>query len=287
MPQGEGHRLSTDHLRSAPFHPSLRLERPPADHVQSLMRGLRILEYVHAVGEPVAVRTVAEALELNVSTVHHLVNTLVWEGYLVRGADRRLVPGRPGFATSGGDAPPRVRRALGRAAYAADDVAVLGRLDGGEAYIAATETVPGAPTAGRYPAGARDLAHLLAVGRVLLACLPPAERAAALERTRALAAERGEIFDEQAIRADLARIREAGIATLVNDAHGCVAAPVFGPDGRCRESVAIVVSSPRMRRDAERLIAVGKSAGRAMSVALAEEALQMTKRRPRAVTAPP
>jgi IclR family acetate operon transcriptional repressor len=251
------------------------------------MRGLRILEYVHAVGRPVAVRDVAEALELNVSTTHHLVNTLVWEGYLVRASDRRLVPGRPAFGTSGGEASPRIRRALGRAAYAADDVAVLARLDGGEAYIAATENVPGAASAGRYPAGARDLAHLLAVGRVLLAFRPPDEAAAALERTRALARERGEIFDEKAIREDLDRIRAERIATLVNDAHGCVAAPAFGPGGGCREAVAIVVSSPRMRRDGERLIAVGRSAGRAISAALADDSLHMTKPRTRPVAAPP
>jgi DNA-binding IclR family transcriptional regulator len=287
MARGEEHRLPTDNLRKLSTPQRLRLEPPPSDHVQSLMRGLRILEYVHAVGRPVAVRDVAEALELNVSTTHHLVNTLVWEGYLVRAADRRLVPGRPAFATSGGQASPRIRRALGRAAYAADDVAVLARLDGGEAYIAATENVPGAASAGRYPAGARGLAHLLAVGRVLLAFRPPEEAAAALERTRALAGARGEIFDEEAIRADLERIRAERIATLVNDAHGCVAAPVFGPDGECEESVAIVVSSPRMRHDCERLIAVGRSAGRAISAALAEEALHMTKRAPRVVAAPP
>jgi len=40
----------------------------PADHVQALMRGLRILEHVYSAGAPVAVREVAEALELNVST---------------------------------------------------------------------------------------------------------------------------------------------------------------------------------------------------------------------------
>jgi DNA-binding IclR family transcriptional regulator len=69
-----------------------RRERP-ADHVQALMCGLRILECVYHAEGPVAVREVAEDLELNVSTAHHLVNTLVWEGYLVRGADRRLTPG--------------------------------------------------------------------------------------------------------------------------------------------------------------------------------------------------
>ena len=144
---------------------------------------------------------------------------------------------------------------------------MLCRLDGGEAYIAEAAGVPGAASAGHYPAGARDLAHLLATGRVMLALGPEA----ALEHTRALARERREIFDEEAIRADLARIREQRFATLLGDAHGCVAAPVFGPDGGCTASVAIVVAPQRMRRDLDRLVAVGRSAGYALTNALAEE----------------
>ena len=54
-----------------------------------------------------AVREVAEALELNVSTTHHLVNTLVWEGYLARGDDRLLTPsGVQAFSGLGADGGP-------------------------------------------------------------------------------------------------------------------------------------------------------------------------------------
>jgi len=243
----------------------MRPERP-SDHVQALSRGLRVLAHVHQAAAPVAVRDVSEAVGLNVSTVHHLVNTLVWEGYLLRGRDRRLVPGRT-FTPAGAGASPAVSRALGRAAYAADDVAVLCRLEGGEAYIAEAAGVPGAASAGHYPAGARDLAHLLATGRVMLALGPET----ALADTRALARERREIFDEESIRADLARIREQRFATLLGDAHACVAAPVFGPDGTCTASVAIVVAPQRMRRDLDRLVAVGRSAGYALTNALAGE----------------
>ena len=146
------------------------------------------------------------------------------------------------------------------------------RLDGGEAYIAASAGVPGAASAGRYPAGARDLADLLAAGRVLLAWQPPDRAAESLERIRALSRERRELFDEVAIREGLERIREQRFATLVGDAHGCVAAPVFGRDGDCFAAVAIVVGSRRMRRDLERLATLGRAAASAVSSALAEEA---------------
>lgn len=224
-----------------------------------------MLDHVHRARAPVGVRDLSEAVGLNVSTTHHLVNTLVWEGHLMRGRDRRLTPGR-GFAAPDAGASPAVSRALGRAAYAADDVAVLCRLDGGEAYIAGVAGVPGAASLDFYPLGTRDLAHLLATGRVLLALGPPA----ALESARALARDRREIFDEDAIHADFARIRKERYATLLGDAHGCVAAPVFAPDGRCAASVAIVVAPNRMRRDLDRLVAIGRWAGSALTNALAE-----------------
>jgi IclR family pca regulon transcriptional regulator len=245
----------------------------PADHVQALMRGLRILEYVYGAGAPVAVREVAEDLELNVSTAHHLVNTLVWEGYLVRGADRRLAPGcvRP-FGSAGADGSPAVWRALGRAAYAVDDVALLSRLNGGEAYIAANVSVPGAASEGGYPAGARYLAHVVAAGRVLLAWQPRDAAEELLEHTRWLARERREIFDDAAIREDLERIRAQRFATLVADAQGCLAVPVFDSDGSCVAAVAIVVASRRLRRDLERLVTIGCSSAHGVSEALTQEA---------------
>jgi IclR family pca regulon transcriptional regulator len=249
-----------------------RLERP-ADHVQALTRGLRILEHVYRAGVPVAVREVAEALELNVSTAHHLVNTLVWEGYLVRGADRRLTPGRaPAFGRPGAAGPPALWRALGRAAYAADDVALLSRLDGGEACISANVSVPGAPSEGRYPAGTRYLAHLVAAGRVLLAWQDPDAAANSLEHAQRVARERREIFDEAAICEDLERIRAQRFATLVSDGHGCVAVPVFDSEGTCVAAVAIVVASRRVRRDLERLVAVGRSSARGVSEVRMQEA---------------
>lgn len=243
---------------------SVETSRPP-DHVQSLMRGLRILEHVHRAGAPVSVRDVAEALSMNVSTTHHLVNTLVWEGYLLRGRDRRLIPGRgPGSPAAPEDAP-GMRRALGRAAYAVDDVAVLSRLRGGEAYVAASTEVPGATSSGHYATGARDLAHMLAVGRVLLAWQAPDVAAESIEATRRLARERREIFDEQALMDDLAEIRDRRYATLIGHAHACVAAPVVDPADGCVAAVAVVVTPARVRRDLERLVAVTKSTALAIS----------------------
>ena len=69
----------------------------------------------------------------------------------MRGRDRRLIA-RAHVRDRRRGTSPAVSRALGRAAYAADDVAVLCRLDGGEAYIA---EAAGGARAPRAPATTR------------------------------------------------------------------------------------------------------------------------------------
>ena len=114
---------------------------------------------------PVTVRDVAEALGLDLATTYHLVNTLVHEGYVARSPERGLVAGpRLAARTGPGLAPAPVRRALGKAAYAVGDVAVLCSVRDGEAFVTAAEEVPGAPSGGRYLVGSRHLPHLSAAG---------------------------------------------------------------------------------------------------------------------------
>jgi DNA-binding IclR family transcriptional regulator len=113
---------------------------------------------------------------------------------------------------------------------------------------------------------------VVAAGRVLLAWQPPDAAEESLEHTRWLARERREIFDDAAIREDLERIRAQRFATLVADAHGCVAVPVFDSDGSCVAAVAIVVASRRLRRDLERLVTIGCSSAYGVSEVLTQEA---------------
>jgi len=55
-------------------------ESPPGDRIQSLSRGLRILEFVHAAERPVGIKEVAFGVGLQLPTAYHLVNTLLYDG---------------------------------------------------------------------------------------------------------------------------------------------------------------------------------------------------------------
>jgi len=240
---------------------------PPSDRIQALARGLRVLECVHAAGRPISVKEIAAVVGLRLATTYHLVNTLLYDGYLERNGDRLLEPGRlPGRPEPQNTAV--VRRALGRAAYAIDDVAVLARLAGAETRVAATAEVPGATCGGHYPPNAAGLSHLLAVGRVILAHQTRDDAEDAIALTRRVASERDEVFDEAELRDSLAEVAQCGHCTLVGDGDACVAAPIFDGDHAVFGAIAVVVAPRRMHRAHDHLVAVTTTAAREITAAL-------------------
>jgi DNA-binding IclR family transcriptional regulator len=225
-----------------------------------------VLEFVHAAPAPVSVKAIAAGVGLKLGTTYHLVNTLLADGYLVRNPDRSIGPGRvPGTiapSPAPQDASMAVRRALGRAAYAVDDVAVLTRLDGPETRVTATAEVPGAQNAGHYPVDAHALSHLLAAGRVIIAHQEPETTEAVIERTRRAAQAAGELLDEGELRDDLAAATERHWCALVGDGDACVSAPVLDERGHAVAAVAIVVRPRRLHAERARLAAIAIAAAR-------------------------
>ena len=223
----------------------------PTDLIQSLQRGLRVLDFVAEAGEPVAPKQIAAGLGLALGTTYHLINTLLHEGWLERGPDRRLVVGSPParLARAGAGVPVGVERVLGRAAYAVDDVALMTRLVGGEAVVAAAVEVPGAACAGRYPASSRHLPHLSAAGRAMLALQPAGAARQTVDLVRAAAVRAGELFDEAGLAEELEAVRRTGLAVAVADGEACVGAPVQAADGGLLGAVAAVITPRRLRAD--------------------------------------
>jgi DNA-binding IclR family transcriptional regulator len=225
---------------------------PPSDLIQSLQRGLRVLEFVAAAGRPVTPREVAAGVGLNVGTTYHLVNTLLYEGYLRRGEGRSLVLGRPVGPTPA--PPPRpaplaLRRALGRAAHATGEMALMTVLAEGDALVTAVEEAPGARTSGFYVAGSRHAPDRSAAGRVMLA------------RDR-------EAPVGPALAAELARVRRAGVAYAVTRGEACVGVPVVDPSGRTAGAIALVVTPEMLRRGLPALTETARRTSACVSRAL-------------------
>jgi DNA-binding IclR family transcriptional regulator len=251
--------------------PRLSLVRRSADQIQALTRGLRVLEYVYAAGRPVGIKELALAVDLNLSTAYHLVNTLLYEGYLVRDEDRMLRPGRP-LGSSQLQRSTGVGRALVHAAQATGDVSVLARLLGPQTRITAVAELRDAPSRGHYPQNAAALSHLLAVGRVILAGQPSDEVERLIELTRQAALEQQEVFDEIELRNDLAATAERGYCTIVGNGDGCVAVPVLDSGGQTVAGLAVVVTPRRLRHELDQLVDIGTRTAGELGLPLAPAA---------------
>jgi DNA-binding IclR family transcriptional regulator len=147
----------------------------------------------------------------------------------------------------------------------------LGVREGAEVvYVDMIESSHGLRMAARV--GGRDYLHSTALGKAMLAFLPPAERDRLLQASRELPARTERtITDPVTLRAELERVRERGIAEDHDENEvgaRCLGAPIF--DHRGMVAGAISVSAPDSRLDDARAAEV--------AVAVREEAAAVTRR---------
>lgn len=157
----------------------------PNDLVRSVSRALRILEEVGAGGIPLTVKAIARRCRLNLSTSYHLVRTLTYEGYLVRGPDGHYrlgssVASRFHDLQASFDQPPEAHEVLRHLAAMTRRTAYLGRFVSGRILITDLVEGPESPYLEDLEVGLEAAAHATVVGKVLLAALPSAQRKAYL-----------------------------------------------------------------------------------------------------------
>lgn len=117
--------------------------------------------------------------------------------------------------------------------------------------------------------GSRNPVHCTALGKAILAYLPPEPQAALLEKASLSRRTLRTITDRAELQAHLEQVRAQGFAVddMENeDGIRCVGAPIFDHQGRV--IAALSVSGPAYRLDLERayqLAAQVKAAGRAVS----------------------
>jgi DNA-binding IclR family transcriptional regulator len=159
--------------------------REPSDLVRSVSRAFRVLEEVGASPAPLPVKAIARRCGLNLSTAYHLVRTLTYEGYLVRGAGG-------GYRLGGSVAmryhdliaslrqPPEVHRVLRHLSEVTGRTSYLGRFVCGRIMITDLVEGPESPYLEDLEVGLDVAAHATVIGKTLLAALPKPRRAAYL-----------------------------------------------------------------------------------------------------------
>lgn len=201
--------------------------------VQSLERAFGLLEAIAVAEEPPSLAELSRATGLHTSTAFHLVRTLIVLGYVRQDEAKRYRVGPRLFMQAAGAFTENelVNLAMPHLRRLADDTgetAHLGvRADAGIAVIAKVEARSTVRTSERL--GIIRPAHCTAIGKVLLAALPPEELDALLHAGSLAAFTANTRTDPGRVKAECAAVSASGLAVddmEFNAELRCVAAPV-------------------------------------------------------------
>ncbi|WP_346796730.1 IclR family transcriptional regulator C-terminal domain-containing protein [Halomonas sp. Bachu 37] len=238
--------------------------KPSGGHSQSLVRGLKLLEYLAASPGGMALSELAETAELAPSTTHRLLQALQSQGFVTQDGELGLwridvktfrignsfLEARDFIATG--------RPFLRRLTAETGETANLGIRDGDTAvFLAQHESPQMMRMITRL--GSRAPLHASGVGKALLAWMPDDERARLLKGRELTRVTRNTLNDSDELLDDLAHIRDQGFA-CDREEHAiglhCVAACVHDELGV--PLAAISVSGPVARIPEARLLELGE-----------------------------
>lgn len=245
---------------------SVRRQRSGSPNVvHSVVRALSLLDAMAAQGRPIGIADLSKRVRLHVSTVHRLLATLISRGYVRQDPEtgkyglglRTFVLGQAYLEQA--DLRRVVHPALERLVQTTGETANLVVMDREEAvYLDKAESTQSLRFFSRI--GHRAPVHCTAVGKVLLAWLPPAEREETLARLTLAPLTRNTITEADALRRELDRVAAQGYAVdreECEDGASCLAVPLRDHTGRV--VAALGISAPTVRlteANRERLIPV-------------------------------
>ncbi|MES9875469.1 MAG: IclR family transcriptional regulator [Candidatus Sedimenticola sp. PURPLELP] len=259
-------------------HTSISDEKPQRRRIQSVERALEILEVLAAAPGEVRLNQIADAMNLNVSTCHHLISTLVDRGYAAQSSQgRTYFLGNKILELSGS----RMRQ-FNLADRVMDDLRGLNELTGETVHLAAlqgSELVTLAVLDSRHPvrvvqgtAGKSNAIHATATGKAILAWLPEIE----IDRILAMKGQTQftdkTVTDRDELMAELRLVRRNGISYDDEEYQPgvfCVGAAIRDYSGATIGSFSC--SMPTMRATKEHVGAVEeavRNTARAMSKAM-------------------
>lgn len=184
--------------------------------IRSVQKAMRIVDAVASSPSPLTAGEIARRLGIPLPTTHHLLGTLVAEGMLSRdGRDYGLGPLALALADASGRAgaaPPYLRAPLRQLAGATGETAYVTVWRNDAAMVLSTVEGAHAVRVSSLGAGFAGFSHARASGKVLLA-FGGEDRLETYLAGSDLAAPTGRaIHSERALRAELERVRAAGIS---------------------------------------------------------------------------
>jgi len=225
-------------------------------YVQSLERALSILEVMAKIGAPVTVTELAEEVDLNMSTVHRLLATLLHRGYVEQetGSSKyrlglkmlKIANAVYSFSDIRTVARPYLEKLVERC----NETANLALLDGTEiVYIDQVESHNYIIVKMFARVGNRGPVHCTASGKALLACLPDERVDYILDNITFDKYTNETITDPIHLKKELTRVRQDGYAFdwgEMEEYVRCIAAPVYDHEGNAVASIGVSGPSNRI-----------------------------------------
>jgi DNA-binding IclR family transcriptional regulator len=232
--------------------------------LQTLRRGLQALELMATAG-PIGVGELGRRMKVPKTVAHRLVKTLQEEGYAVRDTETDKSKLTFRMFTVGASIPHRiglhdcVKPYLERLVAQTGETANLGVLDGPHmVYVQKAESSE--PFRLAIPIGQRTLpAFCTAIGKAILAFLPPAQVDRVFAETTFTAQTPHTITNIKAIEREFARVRARGFAIDKEEfSLGvlCVAAPIMLHGTEPIAGISVVGTTSRIRRSQLENIAI-------------------------------
>ena len=231
-------------------------EKEGKQYVQSLERALNILEVMAEEGAPISVTELAEKVNLKISTVHRLLTTLCYRGYVEQGPEdnkyklglKLLEIGNSVLNLS--DIRTICRPFLEELVEKCNETANLAVLDGTEVvYIDQVESKNLIIVRMFAQVGNRGPVHCTASGKVPLAFYPEDKIDEIIEQIELVKFTNETIADREHLKKELQRIRKEGYALDWGEREEhvrCIAAPIFNYEGKVLASISISGPSTRI-----------------------------------------
>lgn len=203
--------------------------------ITSAQKCLQILSYMASANEELSINDLAAKLDINKSTMHHYLATLVGEKYVIQNPENkkyRIGPEalRVGESYLRKDLPYQEIDAMLKGFYEEIGIRIYFYIRSGEKATCVLARDKSAMMRGHNIIGATVPMHASAEGKVFLAYLPEYEREKILKKTGLTAYTKNTITDPEILNEELLGIRLRGYAVdeCEHNENVTIAAPVFG-----------------------------------------------------------
>lgn len=223
--------------------------------IPNLRNACRVLKYLGREKGRHRITDLARALDIPVTSALRILTTLVVEGVVIK-EDSYYFLG-PGLIQLGTAALARVEirtqalPVLASLAEATDETAHLAIPVDDRALIVAVHDSPHPLRAASRPGYSADL-HCSSTGKVFLAYTPGKPVTSVLSKLRPVRRTAHTLVLTEDIERECARIRTQGFSVDDEEYHDgvrCVAAPVFGADGKVVAAIGITAATVRLPRE--------------------------------------